>query len=431
MKKSLKPSVAVKAPGRVRIIDPELIKKVKEALSIPAPHKEAFWQIMPVEDDQKNRNKRLGLFRRRALRNNEIEDLKKAVEQSPGNTRVKIVKLRKKHPENGMLLMLSALCTHGMVLNSSNQDEALTGYKMATKEAATALLRDEISLYNLEMFFKIYFAYLDRFRRFQVKVYEEMLDEPRLEDTKREFLNALQIGDQLFAEKNDIQKIINRLKNRIKSSMYNSTFEFSLIKEVTHHIVNGELAKKNKLGIASETIAYIQAIAVTCARIPILSPVVDKILEQFPETHKSFFLRKISINSARNFIRFKMAAAEGEKELMSKIGKTILRENTFAVAKLENQSLYQPYETDAFFNLAFLTELSYGLYSDLDQQEMIEAAMAAMDTVISHDMSKKHIFTQTANRISQKLGNLKSTMARIQTPEAEATAGAEKSEKPG
>lgn len=411
MKNSQKPTVEVRESANAIRIDPELLCKVKEAISIPVPQKQKFWEIEPVNDDKKNRKKILGIIKRRALREDEIEDLKKTVLQSPGNTQVKIVKLRKKHANNGMLLMLSAICTHGMVLNSSNKDEALTGYKMATREAAMALLSDQISLYNIEMFFKIYFAYLDRFRRFQVKVYEEMLEEPRLDGTKREFLNTIQIVEQLFAEKKDIQKIINRLKNRIKSSMYSSTIDFMLIKEVTHHIVNGDLSQKNKLGTASETIAYIHAIANAFARIPLLFPVVDKILAQLPEVHKSFLLRKISINSTRNFVKYKMAAAEGDKEVMSKIGKTLLRENTFAVTKMEGQSLYHPYETDPFFNLAFLAELSYGLYSDIDHQEMVESAIAAMDAVISHDMSKNHIFTETANRISQKLGKLKSSSA--------------------
>ncbi|MBU2644075.1 hypothetical protein KKI24_05160 [bacterium] len=390
-------------------IDLELKNNVKEAMAIPSSHKNPFWELEAVDQDAQKKRKFLGIFKRRALKEDEVKELRTAVAQAPGNTRVKLTKLRKKYPDNGLLLMLSATATYGMVLNSSNKDTSLTGYKMAVKEAATALLSNQISLANIEMFFKIYFSYLDRYKRFQISIYEEMLQEPSLEGFKREFLNAIQIGEQLLSDRESIQKTINILKKRMKSSQHTSIIDFQLILEVTHHIVNGDLTKKNRLGTASETIAYTHAIANAFARIPILFPVVDKILAQLPESHKSFLLRKIAINSTRNFVKFKLAAAEGEKEVMSRIGKTILRENAFAVTKLEGQSLCQPYETDAYFNLAFMAELSHGLYNDTDHQEIVNLAIDAMDTVISHDMSKKHIFTETANRLSHKLGTLKST----------------------
>ena len=401
-----------------RIVDSVLIQKVKEAINIPDAYKDRFWELEPVGVDQKDKKKILGVFGRRSLKEDEAKELRKAVVQSPGNTRVKIDRLRKKYPDNGLLLMFSAMCTYGMVLNSSNKDEALDGFKSAVKEAATALLSDQISLYNMEMFFKIYFAYLERYKRFQVNVYEEMLRDPRLESTKREFLNAIQIGEQFFSEKNGIQKIINRLKKKMKSSMYISNIDFMLIKETAHQIINGNSAEKSKLGTASETIAYIHAVASAFARIPVLFPVVDKILSQLPEMHKAFLLRKISINTTRNFVRFRMAAAEGEKEVMAKIGKTIIKENTFAMAKLEGQSLYQPYETDPFFNLVSLAELSHGLYSDTDHQDIVDSAIEAMDAVISRDMSKNHIFTETATKLSHKLSILKTSF----TPAEEVTA---------
>lgn len=400
--------------GTTGLIDPELLQNVKAAISFPDPNKNHSWKLSPVNLDVKQRKRFLGVFKKRSLSEDVVRDLQQTVKQSPGNTRVRIRKLRKKYPDNGQLLMFSAMSTFGMILNSSNREASLGGYQAAVKEAATALLSNQISLSNVEMFFRIYFSYLDRFKRFQITVYEDMVQEPRLESLRREFLNSIQIIEQLFSEKASIQKIINNLKKRMKSSLHASNIDFMLIKEIAHHIVNGELAEKNKLGTASEAIAYIHAIANTFARIPILSPVVDCILKQLPEMHKSFLLRKVSINSTRNFVKYKIAAAEGETELMLKIAKTILRENSFGITKLEGQSLYQPYETDVFFNLAYLAELSKGLFNDTDHQEIVDLAIRAIDTVISHDMSKNHVFTETANKLSHKLGNLKITTKNVE-----------------
>lgn len=398
-------------PDSTKPIDPELIANVKQAMAVPAPNKDIFWELIPLDPEKKRKKSVFKMLRRQAPREEIYQELKKAVEQAPGNTRVRIKKLRKKYPYDGALLMYSAMSTFGMVLNSCNQEIAFGGFRNAAKEAANALLWDQISLANVEAFFKIYFAYLDRFKRFQVVIYEQMLKEPRLEDNKRDFLNAIQIAEQLYSDREGIQKVLNNLKQRMKSSMYAKNIEFSLIREAAHHIVKENRMEKTKLGTAGETIAYIHAMASAFARIPILSPVVDKILAEMPEAQKTFLLRKISINSTRNFVKYRMAAAEGDKEQMAKLGKTILRENTFGTAKLEGHSLNQPYETDPFFNLAYLAELSHGLYTDSEHQEIVETAMEAMNTVISHDMSKNHIFTDMATRLSHKLGILRSANA--------------------
>ncbi|MFH2130151.1 MAG: hypothetical protein ABIK68_07240, partial [bacterium] len=125
-------------------IDLELISNVKEAMAIPSSHKNPFWELQAVDQDEQKKQKFLGIFKRRTLKEDEVKELRTEVVQAPGNTRVKLKKLRKKYPDNGLLLMLSATATYGMVLNSSNKDTSLTGYKMAVKEAATALLSNQI-----------------------------------------------------------------------------------------------------------------------------------------------------------------------------------------------------------------------------------------------------------------------------------------------
>lgn len=411
MVKNQSPTAVAGQSADPDIIDPALINKVKEALAIPVPHKETSWEIEPAGAHLKEKKKFLGIFKKRVLKEEMAKELGKSVLQSPGNTRIKIARLRKKYPHNGLLLMLSAMSSFGMILNSSNKDESLAGFKVVVKEAASALLSDQISLANTETFFKIYFAYLDRFKRFQIETYEAMIAEPRLKDVKQQFLNAIQINEQLFSDKRAIQMILNRLKQRMKPGMQANNIEFALIQEAAQHIINNNPSEKCRVGTARETITYAHAIATAFARIPLLFPVVDKIVAALPAMNRTFQLRKISINSTRNFVKFRIAAAEGEKETMTKLCKTLLRENTFAVAKLEGQSLYQPYETDPFFNLAFIAEISHGLYSDTDHHEIVDSAIKAMEAVINRDMSKNHGFTEAATLLSHKLATLKSATA--------------------
>lgn len=155
--------------GSVYEINPELLKKIKESLTIPIPDRDESWQIEGLTNPLKSEKKILGIFKKKSLSPEELKDLRKSALQSPGNTRTKIHKLKKQYPDNSVLFMLSAVCTHGMLMNSSNQREVLRGLKIATKEAATALLSNGISVYNCDNFFKIYFSYIDRHKRFQIK----------------------------------------------------------------------------------------------------------------------------------------------------------------------------------------------------------------------------------------------------------------------
>ncbi len=73
---------------------------------------------------------------------------------------------------------------------------------------------------------------------------------------------------------------------------------------------------------------------------------------------------------------------------MSKLGKIIYQENLVGIQKLEGQSLYQAYETDPFFNMAFVAELTAGLYKSDDHAKILDTALTAVESVIKRDMSK-------------------------------------------
>lgn len=384
-------------------IDPDLTENIKESTRVPVPQKDPSWRIESLKNSSKSNQKILGLIKKRSLSEEEILDLRKSAIQSPGNTRARVQKLKKQYSSNANLLMISAICSYGMLLNSSNHSEVLRGLKNATKEAGTALMSNEVSLYNCEQFFRIYFAFLDRFKREQIKTHNKLNHDPRLDSAKRELLNAINITEQLLADKSKLENTLNHLKKKLKSSKYISNFDHMLIKKASNHVVNGNPKEKCELGTAIETIAFVHAITAFFARIPILFPLVDMILSNFPDTNKSFFLRLTSIKSSRNFLIFRIASAEGDRQKMVRLGKTLLKENMEGMQKMENLPLFQPFEVDSFFNVAFIAQLTAGLYANQDYDKILEMAIKAMDTIIKYDMSKNHVFTETATRLSRKL----------------------------
>ncbi len=401
--KSAATATSAKASGSSFEVNPETLKKIKEILSLPIPGSDDFWNIEGLTDIGKGQKKILGLFRKKSLGPEELKDLRKSAIQSPGNTRTKIQKLKKQYPNNSVLHMLSAICTHGMLLNSSNQNEVLRGLKVASKEAAISVLSNGISVYNCDNFFKIYFTLLDRIKRNQIRNLETVKQDPRLESYKTPIMNAIRKVDQLATEKNRVFNVMNHLKKKLKSSQYIIIFDFNRIREAIRHVENGNTKERVLTGSATEVVAYIYALTVAFARTPLLWKLVDEVLKLFPDSAKNLLIRKISINSVRHFSMFKLAAIESERENMSRLGKTILKENMLGVQKLEGQSLYQSYETDPFFNIAFVAEMTVGLYKDDDHRKILDTAISAIDSLIKRDMSKNHVFTEPATNHSHKL----------------------------
>lgn len=388
-------------------VSPELLKKIKDSQEIPIPGKDEFWHLEGLTSPLKSQKKILGIFKKKSLSPEELKDLRKTALISPGNTRTKIQKLKKQYPNNSILYMLSAICTHGMLLNSSNQKEVLRGLKLATKEAAISLVSNGISVYNCDNFFKIYFSYIDRFKRSQIKVFEQVKLDPRLESHKSNLMNAMQTVDQLSAEKSKVFNVVNHMKKKLKSSQYNIIFDQSRVKEAARHIENGNTKERVLIGSAAEIIAYFYALTMAFSRTPILWNLTDELLKLFSDSARTLLIRKISISSIRNFQKFKLAAIDMDREAMAKIGKFILKDNMLGVQKLEGQSLYQSYETDPFFNIAFVAEMSVGLYKEDDHRKILDTAISAIDSLIKRDMSKNHIFTEPATNHSHKLQALK------------------------
>lgn len=398
-------------------IDPKIIEMIKSTLAVPMPTKDAYWQIEAITQNL-NQGKRLfGLLKKKDLPLDELNALRKTSIQSPGNTRVIVNKLIKKFPDNPTLLMLSAICTHGMLLNSSNKSELLNGLKSATKDSAMSLLSNGISVYNCENFFKIYFTMLDRFKRTQIKSYDLVRQDPRLEKYKKSLTASMKVTDMLLGEKTRSLAVLGHVKKKLKTTSYYTTIiSFNDILTAGRMVEQGEGKKMCGIAKASEVVAYVYALSLAFSRMPILGSLVNKILELLPGSCKPINLRRISIRTAQRLMMFKIATLEGTQDKMKAIAGAVLKENATGMQLLDGQALYQSYETDPFFNTAIITELAVGLMGD-DKEQLIKKAKSAVESVMKRDMSKGSAFTDYAKTHAHRLSELLSKESGDSSPE--------------
>ncbi len=387
--------------------DSSISARFKEAIAIPVSGVSDYWHIEDLGQGGKSDGVLAKFLKKKDLGVDGINDLKKEAIQSPGNTRTKVLKLKKLYPYNSELYMLSAICTNGMLMNSSNRDEVLRGLKFAVREAATCLLNDGISLYNCESFFKIYFVMLDRFKRAQAKAQGMISEDPKLVGLKNQLLSAMKSIDFMLAEKSKVINVINHLKKKLKSSNYIAHFSPADIQDAANKIEKGKPKDPCKFGPATEMMSYVYALSLTFAHTPLLTKVVDKILMLFPDKNVSLLARKISINSVRRFGAFKLALAEKNRDEMTKVARIILKENMLGYTKMSGQALYHAYEADLFLNLAYVVELTPGFFPGPEYVQVADKAIEAMQALMEKDMSKGHAFTESAKVHLRRLNQLR------------------------
>lgn len=380
-------------------------KKVQEVADLPIPGMGPSWHLEGMIREKKLGNGLFGIFGKKELSLEEIAELRKAAVIQPGQTQAKLAKLKKQHPGNPELLMLSAVCTHGNIMNSASGKQ-LEGFKSATRDAARCLLSNGISIYNAENFIRLYYLTLDRYKREQIKVFEEVRMDPRLDSLKHKLTLEMRLIDYLASDRKKILNILAQLKKKLKSSVYSQYFDFFSLAKACQLMSDGQGKETLEFCSAAEFIAFIYALAVAFAKIPILNPLTDRLLELIPPKNLNLALRRVSIASVRHFGQFRIATILGEREKMKKAGQVIYQENLNMVKKIENMALYQVYETDPFFNVGFIAELTAGMYEPKDQARMVQNAIAAMETVIKKDMSKNHVFTDSARNHTHKLAGL-------------------------
>ncbi|MCP4295573.1 MAG: hypothetical protein GY786_08200 [Proteobacteria bacterium] len=381
-------------------------ERIKDSTAVPLPDTEPYWNIGDVSINDTGNSGMFGLFKKKSFDENILLDLRSQATSAPGATKVATQKLIEKHGKHPTLVMISAICAYGMVMNSANSESNLKGLKQACKDAGSALLRDQISVQNCETFVKIYFTYLERLKREQNKTLSMIRKDPQLKRYQDQLNTALRVCDQLKQDQTRVTNMIGHLKKRLKSSNYSTTINFFEMNKAAQLFEKGDKKKTVGLGKAEEIVSYIYLIGSAFARIPLLNPLVGTLLRQIPEKDHMLALRKVSLTSIQNLTRLKLLTIEGDIETIRIIAKTIFRDNYTAIQKMEEHTITQVYECDPYFNLALVTELTNGLFDKKFYTQMLERAQTAVDTVIRLDMTKNHVFTEIARQHTQQLSGL-------------------------
>ncbi len=387
-------------------------ERIKDSMAVPLPDTEPYWNIGDASVNDKGSSGVFGLFKKKSFDENILLDLRSQATTSPGATKVATQKLIDKHGKHPTLVMISAICAYGMVMNSVNSESNLKGLKQACKDAASALLRDQLSVQNCETFVKIYFTYLERLKREQNKTLSIISKDPHLERHKDKITVAVRICDQLKQDQTRITNMMGHLKKKLKSSNYNRTISFLEMNKAAQLFEKGDKTKTVGLGKAEEIVSYTYMIGSAFARIPLLNPLVNTLLVQIPAKDHMLALRKISLNSIKNLTKLKLLTIEGDIETIRTIAKTIFRDNYAAIQKMDEHTITQVYECDPYFNLALVTELTNGLFDKKFYTQMLERAQKAVDAVIRLDMTKNHVFTEIAHQHTQQLSGLQLGMER-------------------
>ncbi|MCG8334145.1 MAG: hypothetical protein MJE63_06485 [Proteobacteria bacterium] len=387
-------------------LEEKLVEDTKIASELPIPDKNEYWVITVAGKSQKKKRKLLPFLKGKELTEEDISQLRDSVDKAPGRAKAQLQEVIKDNPENADLMILFALCSYRNVLNSSNRKGALEGLKKACKDAAIALQKDGISLYNCEKFFDIYFEYLGRLKRFQVATYNKLGETVRQQELKKQLEASIKMCDKLIDEKTRISKVFNQIKGRFKSSSYNLPWEFADIKLAGAKVEQGEYRHQCGPAESRQLVVYILAILDVFARIPILTSLVDTILQQIPEGSPDLYLRKASVQATRAFTNFELMVREGDTDKVRAYGRQIYKTSSENLQQLANQHVKQSFEADPYFNLSRVTIMTFGLYNAEEQNDMLRTALKAIKRLLKLDMSKTRVFTQTALKMEFKLTSL-------------------------
>jgi len=385
--------------------DARLLEDIKMAQNLPLPGKDAFWQIDEGRA-QRGRKSLLGIFKKKDLTEEELSTLRQEAETAPGRARVKIQMLSKKYAKNNALTMLSALCTYRLVLSTSNRKNKLEGMRMATKDAASVLINDGISLYNCENFFHIYFDYLSKIKRLQLATFKTLREGTSHRDSRNDLTAALKTCEGLLDEKARVGKVLNQVKGKFKSSSYTVPWGFLDIQAAGKKMEENDFKAICGPAEARQTLVYTLALADLFARIPILYPLVDSIMQMVPESTDALLLRKSSVLLTRSFTQLNIAIHEGNESRKQAMGRQIFADCNKNLNRISNQPIRQSFEADPYFYLSRVAILTFGSYEAQEQKDMLQNSLKAMQQVAKLDVTKAHIYTESAQDLVRKITNL-------------------------
>lgn len=390
----------------------ELVQTVGD-LPIPSESRSSWLVSPPMHGEAKGFLKNL-LGKRKGLSPDEMNELRKTAQRSPGAARAHVQEYLQSDPGNPDLHMVSATCAYQMMSNTSNNEKRVLGLKNALLTAATSLMTGKISLFNVEQFLIIYFSYLDRLKREQANALKRVKQEVAADSLVAIFPVLYREMEVLFGAKKRSEVMINHLKKLAKSSNYATIVSLADISNACRMIEGGKEKEAAVIGTAKDSVMVIYYLCNIFTKIPMLDSLTDMIAKAIPETDKSLTMRKGSISSNILITKMKRDLAVGNIDGMKKHVAQLMSKSEKLIKYLGSQQVQQPYEADPFFNLATAVQSSLGVFDPEEEQANVKKAIAAMEHVIRNDMSKNHRFTEAANKMMFSLMKMQGEAAEEQ-----------------
>ena len=384
----------------------KLIEDTNIALELPIPEKNDYWALSGMTPKKQKKRRLFTFLKGQELTEEDLSRLKELAERAPGRAKVRIQELLKGNADNANLKMLFSLCSYRMVLNSSNRKGALEGLKNATKDSVSALLDDGISLYNCQKFFEIYFEYLNRLKRFQISTFKSLGETRRQQEMRKSLEVAIKMCDSLLDEKKRVIKVLNQIRGRFKSSSLSIPWEFAHIKLAGRKVEQNDHRFICGPAEARQLIVYVTAMLDLFARVPILKPLVDALLQLIPESAPDLYLRKASVQARRAFTQLDLLLKEGDSDRLRSFGTQIYKSSVENLKRVAGHHVKQSFEADPYFNICRVTIMTFGLHKAEDQNEMLLTSMKSIKQLIKLDMSKLKVFTPAAAKMENKLSVL-------------------------
>ncbi|MDX2471790.1 MAG: hypothetical protein QNL04_14565, partial [SAR324 cluster bacterium] len=392
--------------GQSRIRDQRVEKEIVGATLVLIPNVDPYWKVDNIFKKKKSIKSQL-IFKSE-ISEKKLEKLRESAPKTPGATRMEVKKFLEVNHRNRDLYMLSAICTNKMLKNTKGEKKDIVdGLKLAVIDAATAVVSDGLSLYNLQHFFEIYFRFLEQLKVYQTRVYASVNSEGPYAELRVNLSNAMQINDLLYEKKEGCFNMLSFVsKNFNKSSQMHTRFDLLSIRRGVEYINAGLATKKMELGTAEEVINTVMGILTTLVKVPILEPFIEQATKYLGGSNSTMKLKVVGIHSSRLLFEFRVAVILREMDTMKKLARRVFQLNLALIKTVKKRSIRHQSEYDPYQNLAHAIEFSANVMDKSTQETMIKTAVKWLGNVSALDSSKDIKFARNADETILRLDAL-------------------------
>lgn len=297
--------------------------------------------------------------------------------------------------------------------NRVNQSQLLQLQK-AIEEMVRAFYQGGISVFNINWFMKIYVEYLTVYKGRLTYEYNGIAKRQNSELTtlankirlkQMEILELLNIKDKLGA--------ITKLSRRLNGTTYLSdSFMPMEIKKATQAVHKGELSKIiNEDRMSGKIIYVLMTLLFLMAKIPLLQPVLESLLDVIPDDCRSILLRKKMVYTIVKMTQYELAIASGDKNKARSTANQLYKYCLETIHQhLKGTIINEQCEVDPYLKIIWLVKTADGLFERSNYRKLVKEAIEYIKLITGETNqlkeSSRDIVVDLAVRYSYQLDNI-------------------------